>query len=384
MKNKIISITICAFIAICSIFISYFTPQNVAYANTESMFCSAKSMCLIEGNSGRIILEKNKDMKLAMASVTKIITAITAIENSSDDLDKKYVVPDKAIGIEGTSMYLKKGEELTKRELLYGLMLPSGNDAATALALLTCDTEEEFCGLMKQTCEKVGAINSNFVNAHGLDADGHYTTAYDLALVTAYALNNPVFLEVSKTKNIMIEATNQYDVRYLRNKNKLLLNNENCIGVKTGFTDNAGRCFVSATDQNNMKMVCVVLNCGPMFEESASCLEFANTKYSMQNILTANKYITSLPVQYGDKNFARIYNESSFCYPLSESELENLSIERILPEKIDAPLDIGDVVGQINIFIDKDLIFSSNLCSIDKVEKIDKFDKFEDILDKWI
>lgn len=380
MKNK--NICIILLLTIFTI-MSINNIQYNVYANNN--YSSAKGMCVLESNSGRILYEKDKDKKLSMASTTKIITAITAIEHLKDDLDVKYIVPDKAVGIEGTSMYLRHGEELTKRELLYGLMLPSGNDAATALALLTCNTEEEFCNLMKETAIKAGAINSEFQNAHGLDMENHYTTAYDLALITAYALKNSTFREISKTKNIVIEPTNKSETRYLRNKNKLLHTMpDSCIGVKTGFTDNAGRCFVSAFEKDNLNIICVVLNCGPMFEESANLVSEAFKEFDMVSILKPKSYITSLPVKDGAKNYARIYSLEGFAYPLNEIEKKSLNIKYDMPNILNAPVEEEKNIGKVQIFIDNYLIFETNICTIDNVEKLKDHEALNDIIDKWI
>ncbi|MGN1227480.1 MAG: D-alanyl-D-alanine carboxypeptidase family protein [Christensenellales bacterium] len=353
------------------------------YADIDLNSSSAKAMCVIESNSKRVIAEKNSDLTLAMASTTKIATAITAIEHLTGDLDTKYVVPDEAVGIEGTSMYLKYGEEITKRELLYGLMLSSGNDSAMALALLTSNSVKEFCDLMNETAKKVGAENTNFVNPHGLDVANHYTTAKDLALITAYALENELFAEISATKNCVIEATNKYDTRYLRNKNRLLHTLDNCIGVKTGFTDNAGRCIVVATEKDNMKMVCVLFNCPDMFEEGARLLTHINNDYKMVDLIEANSYITSIPVNNGDKNIIRLYSQNGFSYPLSSWERNAVKIEFDFPKSVDAPIKVENNIGKINIFIDKQLLFSTNICTIDSVEKIDKKNKLDEIIDNW-
>lgn len=358
------------------------TPY-IVYANLNFNNSSAKAMCVIESSSKRVIMEKNKDMELAMASTTKICTAITAIEHLTDDLDTKYVVPDRAVGIEGTSMYLKYGEEITKRELLYGLMLSSGNDAAMALALLTSNSESEFCSLMNETAKKVGAYNTNFINPHGLDAKGHYTTAYDLALITSYALENEIFSKISSTKNCVIEETNKYSTRYLRNKNRLLYNLENCIGVKTGFTDNAGRCIVVATNKNNMKLICVLFNCPDMFEEGARILNYLNDNYDMKHLVKANSYITSIQVKGGDKNIIRLYSKDDYIYPLSKDEQNKLKIEFDFPSIINAPISANDIVGKINIFVDNCLLFTANICTIDSVKNIDKRNELNEIIENW-
>lgn len=376
MKTKLLIVML----AILSVMLLYNT-HYVVYA-TE---VNAKGMCVVEANSGRVIMSKNKDMKLAMASTTKIVTAITVLDYYHKDLDEKVVVPNEAVGIEGTSMYLRKGEKLSVRELLYGLMLPSGNDAATALAVITAGDEKSFCKLMKKTAEKCGAVNTEFANAHGLDADGHYTTAYDLALITAYALQNSEFLDISMTKNKVIDATEQSDTRYLRNKNKLLLTMDNCIGVKTGFTDNAGRCFVAATEkEDGTKMVCVLLNSPPMFEEATRLLNVANGQYFMQTILENNKYLTSLPVTDGTKNFVRVYVKDGFAYPLTETERDAIRIEYDYPKILKAPVERGQIIGNVKVFIEDDLIFSTEICTIDSVEELNIQGALDDILDKWI
>lgn len=171
---------------------------------------------------------------------------------------------------------------MTLRELLYGMMLRSGNDAATALALAISPTVPEFANLMNETAKRAGAQNSNFKNPHGLDAEGHYTTARDLALITAYAMKNPTFAEIVATKEIKISGKDY--PRIVRNKNRLLQSCPDCVGVKTGFTKKAGRCYVGAFNDNGMTVICVVLNCGPMFEEAATLMEMADEEFTMTRI----------------------------------------------------------------------------------------------------
>ena len=178
-------------------------------------------MCVVEKDSGRILACKNENTQLANASTTKIVTAITVIQNC-DNLDEQIQVVDSAIGVEGSSIYLRHGEIMSIKDLLYGLMLRSGNDSAVALACHVGGSVEGFASLMNEIAKKAGANNSNFVTPHGLDHKDHYTTAYDLAKITAYALNNPIFKEIVSTKMHIVEATNKSDKRYMNNKNKLL------------------------------------------------------------------------------------------------------------------------------------------------------------------
>ncbi|MBQ8430359.1 MAG: D-alanyl-D-alanine carboxypeptidase, partial [Clostridia bacterium] len=251
---------------------------------------SAKSMCVLEKNTKKVFYEKNKDIQRANASTTKIVTAITVLENC-ENLEEEIIVNDLSVGVEGTSIYLRKGEKIKIMDLLYGLMLRSGNDSACALAYHVSGSIEDFAILMNETAKKAGAINSNFANPHGLDQENHYTTAYDLALITAYALNNDTFKIIVSTKQHTIKATNVSETRYLTNKNKLLRSLEGCCGVKTGFTSKAGRCLVSAVERNGMTLVCVVLNCGPMFEDSATLLNRGFDEYDWTMVVDKDKVI---------------------------------------------------------------------------------------------
>lgn len=341
---------------------------------------SAKSAVVLDVDTGRVFYEKNANAKLAIASTTKIVTAITAIENVKD-IDAVIRVDDKAIGVYGTSIYLQRGEELSIRELLYGLMLRSGNDAATAIAISVGGSIDGFCEMMNNTAKKVGAMNSQFMNPHGLDEDGHYTTALDLAKITAYALNNEIFAEIVKTKNIKIGGV-EYD-RYLVNKNKLLTTLEGCIGVKTGFTDDAGRCLVSACERNGMRVVCVVLNCGPMFEESANLINAVYEKYQMIEVLNSYNYIGSVDVENGDKVRVNVYSRKGLKLPLSIEEYANIRIEYNVDENLVAPIKSEEKVGEIKVYYDKYLIFCEEIYTMEDIKSQLIKDKLKEILDNW-
>ena len=255
----------------------------VVKAQNMERLAPYEAMIAIEGNTGTVLYSYREHDRLAMASTTKIVTAIVAIENCND-LDAIFRVSDKSIGIEGTSMYLKEGEMLSMRELLYGLILASGNDCAVAIAEYF-GSEEKFVGMMNDLVSKLELTNTHFDNPHGLDSDTHYTSAYDLATITAYALKNPVFKDIVSTKKMVIEPTEVYQARYLKHKNRLLFDSENCIGVKTGFTDNAGRCLVNAHEENGMQIISVVLDCPTMFEECALLNKLSLRNYTMKEFV---------------------------------------------------------------------------------------------------
>ena len=323
-------------------------------------------MCVIEKDSLRVISSKNMHEKLPMASTTKIVSAITVIQNC-DNLDEIIQVDDSAIGVEGSSIYLRQGETISVKDLLYGLMLRSGNDSAVALACHTAGNVESFAKLMNETARKAGATNSNFVTPHGLDHKDHYTTAYDLAKITAYALNNPIFKEIVSTKMHIVEATNKSEKRYMSNKNRLLNTLDGCIGVKTGYTKRAGRCLVTATERENETFVCVVLNCGPMFEESASLLNIAHHLYENKKIIDKDREIYNEYIIDENQGKLYLYAEEDFYYPIKESEKDNLKLEYSV--KLDNA-KAGDIVGEIKVFFENDLLKTIKLVTMNKIDKL--------------
>lgn len=341
----------------------------------------AKSMVVLEGNSKEILYEFNSDKQLPMASTTKIATAIVAIENC-DDLDKKFVVSDKAIGVEGTSMYLKSGEMLSMRELLYGLILASGNDSAVAIAEYF-GSEEIFLDMMNNFVQNLGLTNTHFDNPHGLDSETHYTSAYDLAIITAYALDNPVFREICSTERMVIDPTELYSARYLKNKNRLIFEDENCIGVKTGFTDNAGRCLVNAHEENGMQIISVVLNCQPMFEECKRLTNLAIENYIMKEFVKPYNYVGNVLVESSDKSEIGVITIEGFNKPILKTEESNYEVKYNFPESIEAPVQLNEAVGTVEVLFKGDVIYESDLITIEDAENNDIKYLLDNIIDKW-
>lgn len=338
----------------------------VAASYVSNMNTSAKAMCVLEKNSGRVVASKNMDLTLPMASTTKIVTALTVIQNC-DDLDKVIQVDDSSIGVEGSSIYLRQGELISVKDLLFGLMLRSGNDSAVALACHIGGSVEGFAKLMNETTKNIGANNSNFVTPHGLDHKDHYTTAYDLARITAYALNNPVFKEIVSTKMHTVEKTNKSEKRYMSNKNRLLNSLSGCIGVKTGYTKRAGRCLVTATERENETFVCVVLNCGPMFEESASMLNTAHGLFENKKIIDKDKEIYNEYIIDKNQGKLYLYAEEDFYFPLMQGEEDKINLEYNV--KLDDAKE-GDVVGEIKVFFENDLLKTIKLVTMNKIDKL--------------
>ncbi|MBO5772344.1 MAG: D-alanyl-D-alanine carboxypeptidase, partial [Clostridia bacterium] len=287
---------------------------------------------------------------LPIASTTKIVTALTVLENLSN-IDQIVQIDKRAVGIEGSSIYLREGEKYTVRQLLYGLMLQSGNDCAVQLALTVANNVENFANLMNLTAKKCGATESNFVNPHGLHNENHYSTAYDLAKITSYALQNETFAQIVKSKLGEVSLDNPHKIY---NKNKLLKNWEFADGVKTGFTKKAGRCFVGSATKDGMQLVAVVLNCGPMFEESKSLLEYGFENWQLCCIIPQNKMCGVL---YNNGKLEYYYCPTALYYPLSKSE------KALIEKDISLPKNQED--GHITVSLDKHLIFSQKLVTLD-------------------
>lgn len=341
---------------------------------------SYKGMCVL-ANDNKVLYEYNKDVKLPMASTTKIITAIVALENC-DELDKLITVADESVGIEGTSIYLRKNEQISIRNLLYGLILASGNDAATALAYEIGGSEEKFVEMMNDFVKRLGLTNTQLKNPHGLDADGHYTSAYDLAAITNYALNNETFLEIVSTKTKVLNE-GEPNVRYLRNKNKLLFSEEGCIGVKTGFTDNAGRCLVNACERDGMRVVSVVLNCGPMFEECDRLNNLAFDEYKLKTFVEPYGFVGNVNVVDGDKNEISVATIKGFSTVIKKSEAENYRVEFDVPESVTAPISKSDEIGKVTVFYKDEIIYEDSVYSTSEIENINLKHKIDNIMENW-
>ena len=324
MKRSLFYVTLIAALCICLGFAAMAT-----FAHAETFQTSAQAAVVMEQSSRRILYSKNSDMHLPMASTTKIVTALTVLKHA--DLDSVVEIPSEAVGIEGSSIYLRQGEHLTVKELLLGLMLRSGNDSATALALHVAGDVASFAKLMNETAKEYGCKDSNFVNPHGLPDDDHYTSARDLAILTCAALDNSDFCEIVSSKTARISNEGMEYERVLVNKNKLLNSYLGADGVKTGYTKKAGRCFVGSATRDGMQVVTVVLNCGPMFEETAEMLDAAFDAYHMQTVVPQNK-ICGVRLEKGKKTY--YYSPKSFSYPVVDGEdiLARVDMESETPQ----------------------------------------------------
>ncbi len=322
-----------------------------------SDFSSSSAEIVMETNSKRVLYSKNANEKKYMASTTKILTAIVVIENC--EVSNIVTVGRDTIGIEGSSIYLQEGEELSVKDLLYGLMLRSGNDCAETLANFVAGSNEKFALLMNETAKRIGAVNSNFVNPHGLHDDNHYTTAYDLALISSYAIKNPIFKEIVSTKKTVIPHTKADYDRLLVNKNKMLTRFEGATGIKTGYTKKAGRCLVTSTERNGMELVCVVLNCPPMFERSSELLGSCYSDYKCYKLVESDNIIAFIESEKGE---IALGIKNDIVIPLTEEEVENIEVVYDYPNEV---FDFSAFeIGKIEIYVKNNLIFTVTIYTI--------------------
>ena len=303
---------------------------------------SAKRAYVLDGVSGRVLYEKNADSQSLIASTTKIMTALVICEQCNV-LDRMRI-PREAVGIEGSSMYLKEGEVLTLQELLYGLMLSSGNDAAVALAIYCGGTVEGFAELMNDKARILGLRNTHFENPNGLDSPGHYSTARDLAVLAAYAMDNPIFAKTVSTKSIRVGE------RYLTNHNKLLWRVEGADGVKTGFTKAAGRILVSSATRDNRRLVAVTLNAPSDWQDHTSLLNEGFARYSVQTVVRKGQLVGTVEVEGGENCRVQLRADGVFAFSLAEGEHPQLMVPG--PGFVYAPVTEGAEAGFAYVLID--------------------------------
>ena len=303
---------------------------------------SAHSAITMDGTTGKVLFEKSADEQSLIASTTKIMTGYLVAELG--DLDREFTIPAEAVGIEGSSLYLKVGEVLTVRELLYGVMLRSGNDAAVALAIATDGSVEQFAQRMNQKAQELGMEDSHFVNPNGLDAQEHFSTARDMAVLTCAALKNEDFRTVVSTKNITIGE------RALKNHNKMLWNYDGAIGVKTGFTKKAGRILVSGAERDGRTLVVVTINAPDDWRDHTTLLDDGFAKFQMQTWIEAGAQLGQVPVIGSDTEFATC--EAVQEVSVSVGEDEDVTIALHLPRYVFAPVLGGGDAGYATVCVD--------------------------------
>lgn len=296
---------------------------------------SAKAAILMHADSGRVLYEKNADEHMLIASTTKIMTAIVVLEHC--ELDDLVEVDSRSAGIEGSSMYLKAGESYTVEDLLYGLLLVSGNDAASALALHVADSMEEFAELMNAKAAELGMTESSFKNAHGLDEEGHYSTAHDMAKLAAYCMGNEDFARIAGT------VSHTVGEQTLVNHNRLLREYDGCLGLKTGYTMAAGRTLVTCAERDGARYVCVTLNDPDDWDDHKALYDWAFANYSFAEVIPAGLSY-EVPLISGAEMTAPAETEGA-AYALIKNG-ESFDMELELPAFAFAPISEGERAGR--------------------------------------
>lgn len=303
----------------------------------------AQSAVLMEAESGEILINHNGSQRLPMASTTKIMTALVAIEHTKK-LEREVKVSEEAAGIEGSSIYLSAGEKLTMEQLLYALMLESANDAAAAIACEVAGSVEEFATLMNEKAEELELTNTHFTNPHGLDNEEHYTTAEDLAKLASAALHNETFKKIVSTYKNKIPLNGSEGTRVLVNHNRLLQSYDGAIGVKTGFTKRSGRCLVSAAQRDGVTLVAVTLNDPDDWKDHKTMLDYGFSTYENYALAEEGSLTFSIPCTGGQKDYITISNKDALSVSLPKSGgaiTTKLEAEQFLY----APVKKGDMVG---------------------------------------
>ena len=340
---------------------------------------SAKAAVLIEKNTGRVLYRCNEETALPMASTTKVMTALLALEEGN--LDDVVTVSRNAFGVPGTSIYLSEGENITLRDLLYGLMLASGNDAAVAIAEHIGGSVDAFCCRMTERAAELGCQNTVFLSPNGLPTPGHHTTAYDLALIAREAMNHPEFREIVSTRRASIPWEGRSYSRILNNKNRLLADYDGATGIKTGYTKAAGRCLVFGAKRDGLELIGVVLNCPDWFQEAERILDMGFAEYEYFTAFAAGESVRVLPVQDGVRETVSIVTQRELGAPVRKGLVPTL--EYTLPDELPAGFQLGDEIGEVRLMLDGRTLASSPLIVAEGVPERDYAYEVDRFLELW-
>lgn len=345
----------------------------------EQIASSAKSAVLIERKSGRVLLGCNPHEKLPMASTTKVMTALIALEYGH--LDEIVTVGRNAYGVPGTSIYLNLGEKITLRDLLYGLMLASGNDAAVAIAEHISGDVETFCRRMTQRAVELGCTDTVFLTPHGLPKEGHYTTALDLALIAREAMEHELFREIVSTKRASIPWEGRNYQRILNNKNRLLTDYSGATGIKTGYTKAAGRCLVFGAKRDGMEVIGVVLRCSDWFDEAARLMDHAFERYDSFTAFAQGETVRVLPVENGTQETVCVLTEGELQAVIPKGVVPVLEMD--LPDTVLAGQKQGSAIGQARLIHAGETLASTALVLGETLARQDYAYELDVVMRNW-
>lgn len=336
--------------------------------NKNFMDVQVPAAVVIDSETGRTLYEKNADEKRPMASLTKLMTSILLVENC--DMDEMIEVPAEATWIGGSEVGLKKGDKVSAKSLLYGMMLPSGNDCAYTVGLHIGGTIENFAHMMTEKAKQIGAKDTSFANPHGLDNENHYTTARSMALIARYALKNKYINEAVGTKSATVNFGSFS--KLLTNTNALLRTYSKADGGKTGFTNGANRCLVASASEADERYIAVVLGAETTkirFGNAQQMLEECFKRYKRTDISKYLNFYVNIPVVKGNiDRYERQYSDT-LALPLTEEEYENIYVKQDIIPSIDAPMQVGTRIGKIEVYVDDEKLYEKELYLEENIHK---------------
>ncbi len=366
----------------CLLFCNTIYGEEISSSDIKAM-----GAVLMDAKTGRVLWGKNETTVLPMASTTKIMTAIIALENGN--LNDTVKVSKRASIAPQVKMNLQTGEEIKLEHLLYALMLQSSNDAAVAIAEHISGSVEEFCKTMTEKAKKLGANDTIFETPNGLDSENHHSTAYDMALITRYAIENEQFMKIINTKSYDCKSNLKSYV--ITNKNRLLNEYNGANGVKTGFTGKAGQCFVGAAIRDDMQLISVVLASGwgnqgkeQKWKDTKKILNYGFDNYKYENIITKGQSTGDILVDRSKTEKVGTYFEESFMLPLNKDEKESIYIDYLKPDVIRAPVEQGQSLGKAKVYINGKLQKEINLLADAYAERHDLKTSLEKIINCWL
>lgn len=368
-----------------ALFFCFILLFNIAVLAEEPKV-NAISAVIVDGDTGRILWGKNENKPMAMASTTKIMTALVALENC--DITKETTVSKNATLASPVKMHLSIGEKMTIEQLLYAMMLQSYNDSAVAVAEAVGGSVEKFCTMMNEKAKEIGCSDTVFETPNGLDKGNHHSTAEDMSKIGVYALKNQNLMKIMNTRDYTFKSSKT--TYSFVNKDRLLSEYEGAIGMKTGFTGKAGHCFVGAANRGDITLVSVVLASGwgtagksRKWIDTKALLNYGFNNYKKYSIINGSEKM-NISIDKAEKEIAELKYEDSVDLLLSENEKANLKIENELPQNITAPINYGDSVGIGKIYTGNTLLKTVKIISAENIEKIGVEYNIKKLINQWL
>ena len=356
-RKKVILLFIAASLFVTNLALAAPNPPNIV----------AKSAIVIDAATGKVLYSRNAEERRYPASTTKIMSLIVALEHSN--LDDMVTTSKNASGTDGSTLWLAEGEKLKMIDLLYGIMLVSGNDATVAVAEHISGSVEKFSRLMTDKAHRIGAKDTNFTNPNGLPDPNHFSTAHDLARITAYGYKNFLFAEIINTKNKVIPWAGKDFDRDLYNENRMLWLYEGGNGVKTGYTDAAGRCLVSGAKRNGIQLITVVLDSDTMWDDSIALLDFGFNQVKPEAILSQDDILKTIRVANGKSSAVKLIASTNLVVPISGDNKEEFSTVIDSPNKVEAPVVKGQKLGEVRVFYQNTEIATVDLLASENIDR---------------